>query len=45
MESEWRIYLQENAPKLYDEMRKELEWMCQWRDNLISELKNKQEKK
>lgn len=41
MEQEWRLYLKENAPELYDEMRKSLEHDLGWRDKHIMELKKK----
>lgn len=41
MEEQWRIYLKDNAPKLYDEMLSSVKWAAEWRDNQITELKQK----
>lgn len=41
MEPEWRKYLRENAPELYDEMLSELEYSLKWRDDYIRKLEEK----
>ena len=35
MESEWRLYLKEHAPELYEQMKKEVAWAGKWRDDKI----------
>ena len=40
MEEEWRIYLKEKAPELYQVMLESLEHDLRWRDEEIERLKN-----
>ena len=39
MESEWRVYLKENAPELYEAMLADVKWAAKWRDDLIGQHK------
>ena len=38
MESEWRLYLKEHAPELYEEMLADVKWAAEWRDKKIDKL-------
>ncbi len=38
MEEEWRIYLRENAPKLYEQMLSSVKWQAEWREKRIANL-------
>lgn len=39
MEEEWRLYLKEHAPELYEKMLGSVSWAAEWRDKKITELK------
>lgn len=38
MEPEWRTYLRENAPELYEAMIADVKWSLEWRDDHITFL-------
>lgn len=38
MEEEWRLFLKDNAPELYEKMRDSVSWAAEWRDNKIEAL-------
>jgi len=38
MEPEWRVFLREHAPKLYEQMLSDVKWDAEWRDKKITEL-------
>jgi len=40
MEEEWRIYLKEHAPELYQSMLVSISWAAEWRDKRIKKLLN-----
>ena len=41
MEEEWKVYLKENAPQLYKDMKHSISHSARWRDDKIAELKEK----
>ena len=40
MEAEWRVYLKEHAPELYEMMLAEVIWAAEWRDKKIADSAN-----
>lgn len=42
MEEEWRTYLRDNAPELYQQALDSLNHECEWRDRRIQELEGMQ---
>ena len=38
MEEEWRLFLKDSAPELYEQMIGSISWAAEWRDKKISEI-------
>lgn len=43
MEEEWRVFLSENAPGLYEEMLSSVKHAAKWRDDEITRLRSELE--
>lgn len=39
MEEEWRVFLSQNAPELYEEMLSSVKHAAKWRDDEITRLR------